>query len=205
MKFRRILIGAAAAVVIASGVIAGPANAAPPTKQVDVALDTSAGRDLALNFFNEQTRTFDYSAAINAGSDQAFARDFAEGVVLAGGTAQGIVVALTADQARAAATFQRDVRGCAGRDRFWQDKWGMHLEIDTCKVNRIIALWTAGSLGVAGLAGILGATGVAAPVALLAVIASAMLGLGAAAVSYCNAAGRGETLHVTGVPWCGGQ
>lgn len=76
--------------------------------------------------------------------------------------------------------------------------WGVYYKMSSTAANRISAALYAGS-GVAALASILIATGVVtAPGAVATGIAAAVLTIGAAVISYCNAAGRGI---VVAKPW----
>lgn len=78
--------------------------------------------------------------------------------------------------------------------------WGMYWTMSSTTANRISAALYAGS-GVAALASILIATGVVtAPGAVATGIAAAVMTIGGAVISYCNARGRGI---VIAKPWVG--
>lgn len=87
---------------------------------------------------------------------------------------------------------------------FRMGPFGVHVDLSDTEVNIISGSMNSSANMAALLAAALVGFGVTAPAATVSAIATAVLGLGAAALGTCNASSRGVTVTVlwVGLPWC---
>lgn len=207
------IVGLLASIAIAGSLLgAAPASAATEMADGESAPDSSLVSrndprlDLIGQFLSirDGLPTFDYRDAVSAGLDVEYADEFSRGYWLAGGAVEGGPDAYVKPR-----LVLSPRAACTGRNKAWADGWGMHIEMDTCKVSVVTnnAQGGAAGLGVIAVAlqpipGLGQAIGTA-----LAAVASA-LGIGSYLLNGCaHPGGRavGATAHFTPGFWCGSQ
>lgn len=169
------------------------------------AIDTGSAQqraDQLLMGVDDTTKTFDGAVALRAGASSKDTAEFATGYVAAGGHAENVDISRAAvDALRGPAD---EVLACSGRNSADITGLQVNLYLSSCNANKIVAA-LGGGAGVAALVGIItAATGIGGAAG---AIAAALLTIGAAAVAYCAANGRGFGFHVlpVGPPWCRSQ
>ena len=147
--------------------------------------------------------SFDYAEALELGASQAFADDYALGVVVGG---QSVLNGPSSLQERAAEAepLMMAAAACLGSTYVGTYWWGQQLALNSCQTNLLVnAMWTG--VGIAMIAGLISSwTGYGGA---LGAVAAAVLTVGAGAIGMCNMYGRGVYLnHLwTGQPFCWGQ
>lgn len=85
--------------------------------------------------------------------------------------------------------------------------FGVEVALSPTEQNTITGSMSGGANAATLTAAALVAWGITAPASVVAAIVAGILGLGAAALTLCNAAGRGVIVTVlwVGLPWCRSQ
>lgn len=140
--------------------------------------------DLVYDGVNWSARTFDFSAAVKAGADEQFALEFAKGFGANGGTVTNGPIQVTH------ASEFRALSSCRGQTRIWSDWIGLHWRADSCTAT-VIASELAMGAGFAAIAGVVAAKFDLPEGAAVSAIVGAILAIGSAAITACNARGTG--------------
>lgn len=156
----------------------------------------------------------DYKVAAATITDANVLEDYISGFISVGGDVANLPGNIHAQQFSAVQTDAlMMIAGCVGRNRAWNDFWGWHLEIDSCKASDIVTQAGLGAAGVGAITLILAAIpGVDIGSTPLGTVVGSILGVGASVLAACNTHDgqpTGLTIHFTSgwtvVPWCGYQ
>lgn len=191
-----------------TGVATAPANAAEPrvttaadgSVAIDIPSGATAGHEVDANQLalvdtavDESSKTFDYKKALAAGADAQFAAEYALGYSASGGTVLNAPAG-----AHAAKNLVSPMAKCKGQNKIWSDWIGFHYRLDSCLVQRVIALEAEGA-GAAAIAGAIGGAVSAGGTALAGAVAGALLAMGSAGLAACAVNGTGVEGVGTGV------
>lgn len=136
---------------------------------------------------------FDYALAVRSGADETVAREWAQGVQLAGGAVRNAPnpTSLTQMPVRIAA-----LAACRGQNRIWTDYLGGHARFSSCVVPKAVAALQAG-VGATALAATI-ATAASMGVAAVSAIVPALLQYSVWSIDACSKNGTGVELAFAG-------
>jgi hypothetical protein len=137
------------------------------------------------------TMSFDATAAVRAGVNMGHVAELASGISAANRDIAAHPSVVGADSA----TVQQEFAACAGRNRYISHWYGPELWLNSCNARTIVGL-LAGGASIGSITGaIVALTGIGIPATALIALAVGMIGLGAAAISFCNRDSTGVKIY----------
>jgi hypothetical protein len=144
-----------------------------------------------LSRHTDGTLSLDAVAAVRAGASRGHVSEFSRGI----SAANKDILAHPRLAGADGSAVQREVAACVGSNRFIGHWYGPELWLNSCNAKTIVAL-LAGGASIGTIVGaIVALTGVGIPVTALISLAVGMIGLGAAAITFCNRDGTGVKIY----------